>query len=276
MRPWVNKAAKTAKEYLGPRWRRWALVLIPLALVVVTLSGSGVYRACINEPPQHNADKAEAENTATIPSIVLDFAWRRWKCSGDFVEKYHEDIIALFTILLVWVTGTLWWATEKLVKGADDNAQRQLRAYIQVQLGGNNNIDLGTGAKPEVIIKIRNSGQTPAREVWVRCAVDVLTYPEPKDLPIPELDEIDTSLCIHAGSDVGDYRQWIKRGLRAEEASAIAGGGSKRLFLYGMVEYRDVFGKDWVTRFRFRTTGPDDNPQGGIGIVPAKYGNSAT
>src|SRR5215510_6747608 len=100
---------------------------------------------------------------ATAVSIILYMAWRsslvsvtREHCSKDpetaleycatydvtvvwllrivrFIEHYDGTIVALFTIILG--VGTIWLAvaTRKLAIGAEDTAERQLRAYINVR-----------------------------------------------------------------------------------------------------------------------------------------------
>jgi hypothetical protein len=51
-------------------------------------------------------------------------------------------IIAIFTVLLAFVTGFLWIATRALVKGAEVTADRQLRAYV-IANGGEFKIENG-------------------------------------------------------------------------------------------------------------------------------------
>jgi predicted tellurium resistance membrane protein TerC len=50
-----------------------------------------------------------------------------------FMNQNEGFFIGSFTLLLVVVTAWLVWATIKLWRGAEDTAQRQLRAYLFIE-----------------------------------------------------------------------------------------------------------------------------------------------
>ena len=63
------------------------------------------------------------------------------------------------------VTGFLWWSTRKLVKGAEDTAIRQLRAYVSINIGHFSIEAAKNYLRIEYLIK--NMGQTPAEKLSV-------------------------------------------------------------------------------------------------------------
>jgi hypothetical protein len=70
---------------------------------------------------QHNANEGAENGTEFWPSIL------------GFRLKITDTLVALFTAALSIATFFLWRATRNLVKGADDTAQRQLRAYVGIE-----------------------------------------------------------------------------------------------------------------------------------------------
>src|SRR5258706_6905725 len=88
-----------------------------------------------------------------------------------FIEMYEKFFVAIgtlfiaaFTVILAFATAFLWGATRQLVKGADDTAKRQLRAYVFVDSVNVANVVEGSGP-PESRVIIKNFGQTPAYQV---------------------------------------------------------------------------------------------------------------
>jgi len=251
MQPYAKRAAKAAKSYLRQQWWKWTLIILPTAFVVAVLAGSPAYTACINEPAEQNAEQATTESSATIPDVVWSFALHRWTCSGDFVEVNHDSIIAAFTVLLVVVTGTLWLATEKLVKGAEDTAERQLRAYVLIDEARIENALIGK--MPTAKITLKNFGQTPAYDTiqWATMGID--HYPPTLTFP------------VHDGQDRaranlgpgGKFLLYPELGaiLTAEQFDAL-NRKEAALYVIGWVKYRDAFKIPRTTEFVLFSGGP--------------------
>jgi hypothetical protein len=138
--------------------------------------------------------------------------------------------------LLFFATLGLWYATWKLVKGADQTAERQLRAYIGIEKGSVTNLD-GEGAV-EATLSFLNAGKTPAYKLHSWGGMSVRAYPGPVEIPPPARDPSLTreSLVLPHGcffrTESGDIPSHIK-------ADIIAGRAT--LFVYGEVHYLDAF-----------------------------------
>jgi hypothetical protein len=165
-------------------------------------------------------------------------------------------------------------ATEAMLEAnhiASSTAQQQLRAYLYVELKEAPYLVLG--CRPKADFWLRNGGQTPAHNVTMVNGFSIGSYPfegEP-----PPLDEAfferggthppGTSTIIRCQApEAGITQPWI---------DAI-NEGTRRIVMYGMIRYEDVFGVEHYTRYRAEYGGPDTIE--GDRVVWAKTGNDHT
>jgi hypothetical protein len=196
--------------------------------------------------PERNANKSD-DQTTEFWTVFR----RRLKITDTFLVG--------FTFLLFGATVLLWWTTRDLVKGAEDTAERQLRAYVLPEKALLLNINDPT---PRYIFHVKNYGQTPAREltVWVGWRYfDIQKIDIPKTRPaLPNLSKYllgPQGFTTH--SDIVYLDDTRKQQIR---------NGAAIFLLFGDVRYKDVFERDRVTTFRFAwgggysmdTTGPLD------------------
>ncbi|MGH6848084.1 MAG: hypothetical protein ACREC0_11800 [Methylocella sp.] len=75
------------------------------------------------------------------------------------------------TIVLSLFTAALWWSTRRLVKGAEETAKRQLRAYVLVASA---KLDLPKPDTKEAHMSFKNFGQTPAYNlrIWINMWIE--------------------------------------------------------------------------------------------------------
>ena len=141
-------------------------------------------------------------------------------------------------------------AAERTVNTMKDIAERQLRAYVSVATAEIH--DLTAGFTPRAHLVVRNSGQTPAYDLigisGMAMAVswDALTPPSSEPIEVTA-----TSLAAGAPTD-----QFISapRPLKAGEREALI-DGSKTLWVYGKMRYRDTFKVERITEYRFQVGG---------------------
>ena len=83
------------------------------------------------------------------------------------------------TLLIAIFTGLLWYTTHRLVKGAEDTAQKQLRAYLAVSEAKIVEIpdNQPTYKENYVFIKVKNFGQTPATAIKYWVNIEVYEFP---------------------------------------------------------------------------------------------------
>jgi hypothetical protein len=174
------------------------------------------------------------------------------------------NLIALFvflaTFLLFLATLALYCATRALVAETKTASEQQLRAYIQASPGEIYN--LKSGAKLEAYIRIINNGQTPGNDVRRWAAIKIS-----KPLTVDAITELGRG-DREEGELVSMPRQRhdIIRPLGAPteaEAEAII-HGDQRIYVFGHIEYVDIFKQPRMSQFCFMYYGEvQDWPQNG-------------
>lgn len=220
-------------------------ILISAALIWVcwwVLQGSSTFQTCIQQDQSQTANNHPEDYIAAF-SIRAD-TYR--DCLGDFVHDRKDEILVAFTVILAFSTIFLWVATRDLVSGADKTAERQLRAYVNIIRGAIQPHQQPNGI-PTVTaqVTLKNSGQTPAYEhrTWIGIRVE---EPESFTFEFPEL------IADLASSIIGptiESDMTIGFVIGQENLQAVL-DGKKRLFVWGLVEYRDAFNHKRVLKFR--------------------------
>jgi hypothetical protein len=187
------------------------------------------------------------------PIFAIVRAFLYWL--GHILEGYGEAVIAVFTIVLAFATGLLWKATRDLVHGAEDTAQRQLRAYVSVSPEG-----IYTAHQEERFVKIdckvKNHGQTPAYEINHLFEIDVLANPLPTNFVYPAPTRIFANRAtLHPQAEMTSWFNFNKL-LRADEFEAVE-QDKLRFHLWGTTRYRNAFGRPCHTDFRASVGGAD-------------------
>lgn len=137
------------------------------------------------------------------------------------------------------------------VEVARDNAERQLRAYVTVELG--DLTEMEARKCPVATVLVTNAGLTPARDVSTSINVDLIRPGQAFQVP-EHLEVTRVSLVIGSKYDKKS-RQMAKfsltdaalEGIRAAECSIVVSG---------CTVYEDVFGKTWWTQFCHIYDGP--------------------
>ena len=185
-------------------------------LTVKTLSAENLQNG-----PQPNGDKKPSNS---------------WNLS-DRIAVIASIVAFLQFVALVW--------TVLIVKS---DGRQQMRAYLTVVIGdatfqvrANN---LKFDAKPKLV----NSGHTPARKVSYRIGADVLPVPIPKDFGFPLPQEDKGESYMGPGQEatmfaiVDDYIDEV-------DVPNVKHAQGRALYVWGVVTYKDVFGKNHRTNF---------------------------
>jgi hypothetical protein len=155
--------------------------------------------------------------------------------------KYGEWLLFLAT---AWLAGATW----RLVKGADNTAERQLRAYVSVESGANGR--QRKGYKFDFRPVLTNNGVTPAEDVQILSNVGLA----PPIIP----ENFDYSLRVAANPSVTTigprqgrvHAAIFHRPLSVAELRKIV-KGEMGFHVYGTVSYRDIFKNQRRTNFSF-------------------------
>lgn len=206
----------------------------------------------------HGSTRLDPAIHEDVPQIMVDHITRLygWFCAIDWKP---EAITAAATVLLAFLTLTLaggtiglWFATRRLVRGAENTAERQLRAYIFVsdssRLGG-------PSPAPEFRIVVKNFGQTPARNgtYWVSSKIDKYNstagFDRPKDAGTGRFK----SGPFHVSTVTGINVEPGKLRLEGDRLTDFR-EGKIAFFVFGELNYTDVFDKYKITKFRLMYT----------------------
>ncbi len=187
---------------------------------------------------------SKPENEKSEPNRAAEHKWY-----DTFLNHPTEWLLALFNGLLVLYTYRLWIATRDLVEGAENTAKRQLRAYVWIdKTQPSPNID----AVPFIVAtEIRNTGSTPAHDV--RCFTELLPFDHP--LPVgftfkqPPQEIPGPHYVVNPGST--HFVRTSPDEVFTDDIKTAIRNGTKRLYFWGVVRYRDAFKQERWSKFRF-------------------------
>lgn len=161
-------------------------------------------------------------------------------------QRATGDPIAVFTAVLTIFTGILAWTTWKLVRGAEDTAERQLRAYVSVEVGAA--ISFRVGEIIRIGMLMKNHGQTPAYKIAHHGLVALIANPLPAEFRIrPPADLNPSAGTLHPDQDTRAISS-SRAPLSREEFEMLTSTESVRAYILGVATYQDIFGREWTTQ----------------------------
>lgn len=190
---------------------------------------------------QHK-EQCEYEGPTWLAGFYCFFALH-----DQFWVAFGTLILAVATGALGFATIFLWRSTKSLVSGAEENTQRQLRAYVSGTVFHVSSFDAD-----ELAIfrfKIENVGLTPARMVVHHSEVFVAPEPLPDDFVFPAIAAPLSNPANIFPKQSFEGSTTAVSFFTLEERRKII-DGSARIYCYGEIFYEDVFGKkDCRTNF---------------------------
>jgi hypothetical protein len=125
----------------------------------------------------------------------------------------------------------------------------QVRAYLTVEPGEPGDVTID---KPfTAAFTIKNTGQSPAYGMYYLAAVTEAPYSLPEQgMPTVDGEPTKPSITLVAGEGTLGEAE-AERLLTLQQINSVMGGGDTRLYLIGIVHYRDVFKQEHLTRFCF-------------------------
>lgn len=191
----------------------------------------------------------------------------RW-CGVEFFDLFGDPIIAAFTIILGG--GTIWLAvaTQRLAIGAEKNAERQLRAYVFIEKAGIN--DFYNNARIQLNITLKNSGQTPARNVVVWANMKVADRNNPGDFGDAAVQPQNKTNLPPNGKLTTTFDMTP---VPAQIQTAFA-NGQYWGYVWGAITYVDVFDRPQTTNFKVFARGGEG--PAALHLSYCEDGNEAT
>ncbi|MGO8952085.1 MAG: hypothetical protein ACLPWS_02810 [Rhodomicrobium sp.] len=230
------------------------------------------YSSC-NEPPKQASESNHTTQTninyCTSPNAAFKIGLSElW----TFVHGHHEEVIAvgtffiaIFTVVLGLFTVSLATSTNKMARAAENTERRQLRAYVgmheietelpnlhQLNYEIPDNIPPGFIHQDFVTATIKNFGQTPAQDVMtVVNWQPIIPFGAwlPDDFGYRDQDTLNT--IASAGRSVvdRDSTHFSTVNLNTLRAFRDAENKTCSLYLYGHIDYTDVYDRRWRREF---------------------------
>jgi hypothetical protein len=204
--------------------------------------------------------------TENVPLVIKEDARDHQEhATNERIALYTTIVLTAITAALAIFTGALWWATRRLVTDARVTAEKELRAYLYpdatflaegLMLNPSNPAHAN---EPGVGFAFRNLGKTPATKTisWAQIKV-IHPAQEQQECIVPPL--VNVSVSIAAPGQLITKLMWFGRPLTTIEIAEIQ-NHVRAIYLYGRIEYEDVFGAKQFTNFRLRYSGQFPPPQ---------------
>ncbi len=231
-------------------WSYWPHVALAIFLVLVAyaIGRTAVFQACYADHKEYASYQQQQESFLALKWIFRNFKVSL-KCGGTWAEHSHGLLTALATFAIAGFTWTLWRATEQLRREgqsartlAENTAKNQLRAYIghepnglhfETRINPGNNMPEQRGP---VKYFERNYGLTPAKNIRMYVKVIAgLKPPESFAGPLPKMEVMQTIYPQQTIGKIVDPKF----------------NPSHKFFLYGFIDYQDIFDGKWRRRFAF-------------------------
>jgi hypothetical protein len=225
--------------------------------VKYTQSGDAYYES---------APKVEQDKSSALPTSPSQAESSERKGEQDYEGNRSDEgwsvvtniiatvITAVATGVMAWFTISLTRYTKLLWTSGEKHSERELRAYVFYE-----SADI---ARPDDFseitarVKILNSGQTPAYRVRHSIAVIVADH-DLVDFPVPQMEASEMSL----GPQVKYTME--RRLILDRQQQADVRGGTKRIYVFGRINYVDTFKNQQFTNFRMYYS-----IRGKLGILP--------
>jgi hypothetical protein len=252
-------------------WQLFTMIVATALVILWFVGNSQTFENCIKDQEKTYSLQASNDNPSAFASVGTYLEFRRI-CAGDFANRGSNAITALATVLLTFVTAGLIWTGFLQVR----TTREQLRAYVfpdaaavwegtTLNTPRNDRIDW-----PGIELSWRNSGQTPAKNVVCWAQIEVVEPINEQRLIVPTLKNIFSN---NLGADkAGTKSLWYTRALTPNEIADVR-AGARAIYLFGRIEYTDIFNVSHHTDFRLSYSGLFP-PKGGIMSVTEK-GNDA-
>jgi hypothetical protein len=153
--------------------------------------------------------------------------------------------------------------SQKALALSTDTAQRHLRAYVCVATGG---VRFKAPNLPEAEIQVKNYGLTPAYDVKMWLHTWIEEFPLKVALPTPA-GGFNMSAAILAPNEKPHVLISGDAPVPAENVHLI-GTPKGTIYIYGEIRYKDVFGVERHTKYRFIHGGAEGTVRRQDGKIP--------
>ena len=188
-----------------------------------------------------------------VTSLLVLYNYRLWKANVGLWEVSQEQSRHMETS--IGVAHKAADAATATVKTMRDTAGRQLRAYLSARF------ETIFIFSPTIRVTIKfimlNHGQTPAYNVTHSSLVEVLPYPLPINYQLPSiLSPTPPLFCTQQPLSMDIVLPLVI--FLKKEIGPIVNNDGYRIYTFGVVKYKDTFGRSRQTKFCYSVIG-DNN-----------------
>jgi hypothetical protein len=195
---------------------------------------------------------------AIVTGVLAFYTYRLWKATKTMVDSADATAQRQSSEMQASIieAGRAATAMEQLVKSSaesvatlKDVTARQMRAYLVVNINFGLYQERKRNIKFEVRPSLQNTGQTPAHKMtyWARAKIMPFPLPENFDFPIPKKSPIRPMfLGPHQGVELNAL---VDDFVPDDEVADIKSGNTRRVYIWGVVTYTDIFNKKRTTKF---------------------------
>jgi hypothetical protein len=186
-----------------------------------------------DQPSAHISDTETARSSEDIEIQRKLVKFTKWLA-----------IVGALQFLALISQAIVFWFTLKRMR---DTANRELRAYISVSSA---RVKFYSPVLPEAQVHLQNCGKTPAYQLRYQIHLWIGPYPLPTGTILPPPSEVVMNATAVVGPNQGITLNHLKDASVGIPALPL-GTPASTLYIYGVVNYRDAFGEEKYTKFRF-------------------------
>jgi hypothetical protein len=231
--PQTQKEGPQNNVHNGPPiWSNWALVLVAALAALAAIKTLRAIEAQVTEMRNtgKQTDKLITENIAQ--SASLERSVRETARSASAMEEVARSLRTTAEL------------SSETVRGL----KQQMRAYVSAVVGGAVFQDRANNLKFQGSPAIVNSGLTPAHKVRHKAKAAILPVPLPDDFnfPLPESDSGENMIGPRQQTVISPI---VDDFIDDADVPNVKAGLGHALYVWGTIEYEDVFGQAQSTRF---------------------------
>lgn len=255
------------------------LILIGLAVVAVALTAIPIARAlAIRAVPGqgYGVTNAECAKAGTCDQQALQVQANEAEIANLSLQvslyQLAFTLAGLFGVgFTVYYAHRAWVTAEGARKDALESERRELRAYVMIDDGRAEGMD--GNAALTIGIKFKNFGSTPANNVRLTYYANVL----PANF---QPDSIEPREFADSGREPfapnSDRTSSIRITAQGPDVVARLQARSHKLFMWGVIDYEDIYGTPQRTTFFFAATHDKRIEDGWFSVAPCRTHNHAT
>ena len=228
----TNDKEKTNEDTPADRAIMWATIIIAGSAIAQVIAMIRQYRAMRKQVKYLRRTVQAAREAAEDTRKVIAQAERSATAMESIATSTTENVTRL----------------KEVFARQERFGKMQLRAYLSTDLRAEIPQQRNIGWRETVQMNITNLGNTPARETKSHMRAAIMDYPLPDDFdlslspPVEEGSDINPRQVRFIGAALDDF-------ITDERMRQIKQDISPKLYVWGTVWYKDVFGESHETRF---------------------------